>query len=102
MQHLVHKGFSIRALTRSIESTSAQKMKKLGVELVQGDFDNLNSLDEAMKGVYGVFSVQDFMQKNVGYEGEIRQGKNLADAAKKANVRHLVQASIADSDLAPG
>jgi len=33
------------------------------------------SLDTALKGVYGVFSVQNFWLPEVGFEGEIRRGK---------------------------
>jgi len=33
------------------------------------------SLDAALKGVYGVFSVQNFWLPEVGFEGEIREGK---------------------------
>ena len=51
-------------------------------------------LDAAFKGVYGVFSVQNFWLPNVGFEGEIRQGKNVADAAKAAGVQHLVYSSV--------
>jgi uncharacterized protein YbjT (DUF2867 family) len=102
VRHLLERGFNVRALTRNISSSSAMRLKELGTDLVAGDFDNLASLDRAMVGVTGVFSVQDFMQKNVGYEGEVRQGKHLVDAAKRANVLHFVQASIADCDKAPG
>jgi uncharacterized protein YbjT (DUF2867 family) len=31
---------------------------------------------------------------NVGYEGEIRQGRNVADAAKAVGVKHLVYSSV--------
>ena len=45
-------------------------------------------------GAYGVFSVQNFWLPNVGFEGEVRQGKNVADAAKAAGVKHLVFSSV--------
>ena len=51
-------------------------------------------MDAAFQGAYGVFSVQNFWLPNVGYEGEIRQGKNVADAAKAAGVQHLVYSSV--------
>lgn len=102
VRHLLKKGFRVRALSRSITSLPALRLKELGAKLVPGEFDDPGSLERAMQGVSGVFSVQNFMQKGVGYAGEIRQGKNVADAAKKANVPHLVQASIADAGKAPG
>jgi uncharacterized protein YbjT (DUF2867 family) len=38
--------------------------------------------------------VQNFWLPNVGFDGEIRQGKNVADAAKAAGVQHLVYSSV--------
>jgi uncharacterized protein YbjT (DUF2867 family) len=45
-------------------------------------------------GVSGVFSVQNFWLPNVGFDGEINQGKNVADAAKAAGVEQLVFSSV--------
>jgi uncharacterized protein YbjT (DUF2867 family) len=56
--------------------------------------DNRAELEAAFKDVYGVFSVQNFWLPNVGFEGEIRQGKNVAEAAKAAGVQHLVYSSV--------
>jgi uncharacterized protein YbjT (DUF2867 family) len=56
--------------------------------------DSRSELEAAFEGAYGVFSVQNFWLPNVGYEGEIRQGKNVADAAKAAGVKHLVYSSV--------
>jgi uncharacterized protein YbjT (DUF2867 family) len=56
--------------------------------------ENRAELERAFKGAYGVFSVQNFWLPNVGFEGEIRQGKNVADAAKAAGVQHLVYSSV--------
>jgi uncharacterized protein YbjT (DUF2867 family) len=38
--------------------------------------------------------VQNFWIPNVGKEGEVRQGKNVADAAKAAGAQHLVYSSV--------
>jgi uncharacterized protein YbjT (DUF2867 family) len=38
--------------------------------------------------------VQNFWLPTVGYEGEIRQGKSVADAARAAGVKHLVFSSV--------
>ena len=46
------------------------------------------------------FSVQNFWEH--GKEGEIRQGRNLADAAKRAGVSHFVYTSVANADKNTG
>jgi uncharacterized protein YbjT (DUF2867 family) len=51
-------------------------------------------LEAAFQGAYGVFSVQNFWLPNVGAEGEVRQGKLVADAASSAGVRHFVYSSV--------
>ena len=91
---LLADGWQVRALTRDANKPAAQELASLGAELVAGDMDSWSELDAAFKDVYGVFSVQNFWLPNVGFEGEIRQGKNVADAAKAAGIQHLVYSSV--------
>jgi uncharacterized protein YbjT (DUF2867 family) len=91
---LLADGWKVRALTRDLNKPAAQALAQAGAELVAGDMDSRSELDAAFQDAYGVFSVQNFWLPNVGYEGEIRQGKNVADAAKAAGVQHLVYSSV--------
>jgi uncharacterized protein YbjT (DUF2867 family) len=91
---LLADGWKVRALTRDANKPAAQELKSLGAELVAGDMENRTELEAAFEGAYGVFSVQNFWLPGVGFEGEIRQGKNVADAAKAAGVEHLVYSSV--------
>jgi uncharacterized protein YbjT (DUF2867 family) len=91
---LLADGWKVRALTRDSNKPAAQELKSLGAEIVPGDMDNRAELDAAFKGAYGVFSVQNFWLPNVGFDGEVRQGKAVADAAKAAGVQHLVYSSV--------
>jgi uncharacterized protein YbjT (DUF2867 family) len=93
-QKLLAEGWKVRALTRDPNKPAAQAVAQAGAELVPGDMDSRSDLDAAFKGVHGVFSVQNFWLPNVGFEGEIRQGKNVADAAKDAGIQHLVYSSV--------
>jgi len=93
-RHLLNDGWKVRALTRDPGKENAQELRKQGAELVQGDLYHRDSLDDALKGVYGAFSVQNYWLPDVGYEGEIKQGKLLADAAKEAGVQHFVYSSV--------
>jgi uncharacterized protein YbjT (DUF2867 family) len=91
-RQLLAQGWPLRALVRDPSKPAAQALAQSGIELAQGDLDDRESLDRALAGVYGVFSVQNFWQS--GFEGEIRQGKALADAAKAAGVQHFVYSSV--------
>ena len=91
---LLADGWKVRALTRDLDKPAAQELKALGAEIVPGDMDDRTQLDAAFEGAYGVFSVQNFWLPGVGFDGEIRQGNNVADAAKAAGVEHLVYSSV--------
>ena len=73
---------------------------------MRGDLEDRASIDAAIKGVYGVFSLQNFWDgfpaRFLGAEGEIRQGKNVADAAKAASVQHFVYASGGGAERVSG
>lgn len=62
--------------------------------------DDLRSLVQAMTGVRGVYSMQDFWP--VGAEREVQQGKNMADAAAVAGVEHFVYSSAGGADRDSG
>ncbi len=51
-------------------------------------------MDAALRGAYGVFSVQNFWLPDVGFDGEVKQGKLLVDAASAAGVKHFVYSSV--------
>ena len=93
-RHLLKAGWRVRALVRDTSKAAAQALAAQGAELVQGDMNDPASLQNAFRGAYGVFSVQNFWLPDVGYEGEVRQGKNVADAVKTAGVSHLVYSSV--------
>ena len=91
---LLAEGWNVRALTRDLNKPAAQALAAAGAELVAGDMDSRSDLDKAFQGAYGVFSVQNFWLPGVGFDGEIRQGKNVADAAKDAGVQHFIYSSV--------
>ena len=93
-RHLLSKGWKVRALTRDVNKPAAQALAALGAELFSADNDDRASLDAAFKGAHGVFSVQNYWLPNVGREGEVRQGKAVAEAAKAAGVQHFVYSSV--------
>jgi uncharacterized protein YbjT (DUF2867 family) len=91
VRRLLAQGWRVRALTRNAQSQKAQALAAQGAEVVQGDLAQPASLAPVFSGAYGAFSVQNPMLS--GMQGEIQQGKNVADAAAKAGLRHVVYAS---------
>jgi uncharacterized protein YbjT (DUF2867 family) len=91
VRHLRSDGWGVRALTRNSEQQAARDLAALGADVVRADMADRDSLDEAFRDAYGVYSVQNPMIS--GTEGEIVQGKNVGDAARKAGVRHVVYGS---------
>lgn len=98
--NLLERGFRVRALTRDPEKPAARALAERGAEVVKGDLKDRSSLDRALESAYGVFSVQQFFE--AGYDGEVRQGKALADAAKEAGVEHFVYSSVDIAHLKTG
>jgi len=98
--HMFAKGWKLRALTRDPGSPAAQGLARRGVQVVKGDLEDAASLGPAISGMYGVYSVQDFLA--VGAKREVLQGKNLADAAKKAGVEHFVYSSVGGAERNSG
>lgn len=101
VRSLSERGWKVRALVRDTAKPAAQQLAKNNVELVEGDLFTPASLEEALQGVYGVFSVQTSVGE-FGVGGEIVQGKLLADAAHKAQVQHFVYSSVGGAERESG
>lgn len=99
-RHLLQRGrFKVRAMVRDQNKPAAQALQQAGAELVTADLNDRTSLDRALQGVYGIFSVQVFSD---GLDAEIRQGKLVADAAKTANIEHFVYSSVGSAERNTG
>ncbi len=99
-QALIENGVRVGVMTRNPSSDRAVAMASLGVELIQGGFDDSNSLDTAMSSVSGVFVVTNFWEHD--YDGEVRHEMNVVDAANLADVSHLIFTSVANTDQQTG
>jgi uncharacterized protein YbjT (DUF2867 family) len=100
IRRLLPGGWKVRALTRNASSATAQELARKSIEVVEGDLEDPPSLERVARGVYGIYSVQDFW--SVGAKREVLQGKNLADAAKKAAVEHFVYSSVGGAERNSG
>ena len=94
-RELLAKGRNVRVMTRKPDSAAAQELRRLGAEVVAGDFDDVASVERALSGVWGAYAVQNTWE--AGVEREEVQGKKFAELAKLAGVRHFVQGSVASA-----
>ena len=93
--------FKLQAMTRNPDSDAAKAVASAtGAELVQGDLDDAASLKKALKGVWGVFGVQNTWE--AGVEREEEQGKRLASLAREAGVQHYVYTSVGSAHRKTG
>jgi uncharacterized protein YbjT (DUF2867 family) len=97
-KHLLQSShFTVRALVRDPNKPTVRALHEEGAEIVSGDLDDRASVERALDGVYGVYSVQVFRDGENGESGlekEIRQGKMLADVALSKGVQHFVYSSV--------
>jgi uncharacterized protein YbjT (DUF2867 family) len=100
VRHLLERQLAVRALVRDPQSDRARALAGQGIEIAQGDMDDLASLQRAMSGVRGVYSVQDYF--TAGAAREVREGKNMADAALVAGVDHFVFSSVGGAERKSG
>ncbi|PPK66624.1 NmrA/HSCARG family protein [Actinokineospora auranticolor] len=94
--------WGVRALVRDPRGRGAEVLRALGAELVVGDLDDRESLVEAASGAHGVFSVQPSDMFDPRPDVEVRQGKNVTDAAEAAGVAHLVYSSVGGAERRSG
>jgi uncharacterized protein YbjT (DUF2867 family) len=99
-RELLQRGWQVRAVTRSPNGKKAQALAALGAELIQADMDDSQSLEAAFDGMKRVLSVQNWTTS--GIAGEVRQGKEVANAASAAQVEHLVFGSAGTGDADTG
>ena len=99
-RHLLDRGFDVRALTRDADQAEAESLAHMGVEVVEGNFEDRDSLDRALDGVDGAYSVQNTWV--AGPEGEIEQGTAFADAARDAGIDHFVYSSVGGAERDTG
>jgi uncharacterized protein YbjT (DUF2867 family) len=82
----------LRVLTRNLNrpGLSLSQLNSAGVELVEANLDDEDSLDAALTGVNAVYchaTSGDYAKPD---PLEVDRAKRLAQLAKKANIRHLV------------
>lgn len=88
--------FAARALTRDVNSDSAQALAAAGAEVVAADVDDEASLKAAFEGAYGAYCVT-FYWAHFSPEKEKAQAAALAGAAKAASLQHVIWSTLEDT-----
>ncbi|CAO2652978.1 Nn.00g023890.m01.CDS01 [Neocucurbitaria sp. VM-36] len=104
--HPSSSDYTLLAVTRDANSASAKRIVEShpAVKFVQGNLDDVSALFSAAKAalkeagkepkIWGVYSVQVSMGKNVTHESEVKQGNALIDESIKEGVTHFVYSSV--------
>ena len=88
--------FTLRALTRDVNSEKAKALAAQGAEVVAIDVDDPASLKAAFDGAYGAFCVT-FFWEHFSPEKELEHARYMAEAAKGAGLEHVIWSTLEDT-----
>ena len=88
--------FRVRAITRNVDSEKSKALARAGAEVVAADVDDPRSLERAFAGAYGAFCVT-FFWEHFSPEKETAQAKAMAEAAKRAGLKHVIWSTLEDT-----
>ncbi|OAK97220.1 NAD(P)-binding protein [Phaeosphaeriaceae sp. SRC1lsM3a] len=88
------KEFSIRAITRNVDSPAAKDLKARNVDVVSGDLSDRASLDKALNGVHTVFLVNAPVFGPDGFDTEYKLITSAVDAAVDQGVSYLIFSTL--------
>ncbi|KAK4034668.1 hypothetical protein C8A01DRAFT_38876 [Parachaetomium inaequale] len=82
--------YKVRALTRDTTKPAADALRAKGAEVVQADLEDPASLKAAFAGASTVFAATKTVYDEQAKARELRQSKDVADAAVAAGVQYLI------------
>ncbi|XP_078296253.1 nmrA-like family domain-containing protein 1 isoform X1 [Panthera onca] len=85
--------FRVRVVTRDPRQRAARELRLQGAEVVRGDQDDEASMELALTGAHATFIVTNYWE-NCSQEQEVKQGKLLADVAKRLGLRYVVYSGL--------
>jgi len=99
---LLGAGHPVRALVRDVDSAKSESLKKRGVTVIRADQDDAASVEEALRGIRGLFLMTSYSESDGGTEGETRRGLAVAEAAARAEVPLVVYSSVGGAERHSG
>jgi uncharacterized protein YbjT (DUF2867 family) len=88
--------FAARAITRNPGSEKGRALSAQGVEVVAADAGDAASLDRAFAEATGVFCITNFWE-HLSPDTEVAQARNMARAAARADVKHVIWSTLEDT-----
>lgn len=85
--------YKVRGVTRDSSKPSAKALLQDGVELVNADMENKESIKHAMKGADTVFAMTSATYE-LASKQEKTQGERLVDAAVEENVKYFIWSTL--------
>ncbi|CDK27669.1 unnamed protein product [Kuraishia capsulata CBS 1993] len=93
--------YKVRAVTRDSTKPAALKLKELGAEVVEADYNDQPAISKALYGADTVFAVTMTGFETIGsLTIEYEQGKLIADESVKAGARYLIWSTSVDVERA--
>jgi uncharacterized protein YbjT (DUF2867 family) len=89
-------GFALRAMTRDVSSAKAKALAARGAQVVAADLDDVASLETALAGAHGAYFVTNFWE-HFSADREQAQARNLAMAAKRNRLQHVIWSTLEDT-----
>jgi uncharacterized protein YbjT (DUF2867 family) len=86
-------GFSVRAITRDVNSEKARSLAALGAEVVAANLADAGAVRTAFEGAYGAYCVT-FFWDHFSPEREYAEAGNMARAAQGAGLQHVIWSTL--------
>lgn len=88
--------YHIRGLTRDTQSIKSRALASRGVDVVQANLDDPESLEHAFEGAHVIYAMTDFWQ-SMSADTELKQAISIAKIAEGLpQLEHFVWASLPD------
>jgi len=96
IEHLLKtKKYSLRGITRKVDSDASKKLISQGVEMAAADIRDKDALTKAFAGADFLYAVTNFWDpETMKKHDEVAQGKTLVDAAHAAGVKHIIWSGL--------
>ncbi len=88
--------YSVRALTRNVNSDKVRELVKLGAEVVAVDLDDPESVKRGFDKSFGVYCVT-FYWAHFSPEKELAHAWTMAEAAQYSGAEHVIWSTLEDT-----